>query len=158
MKPRLQLRVARSQKEQQKMLSNQECLRHVACVRLLLRSKTSKTRSLCFKLLSRKLVTNAISYRNFIVSSILLKCIGVGQRFVSFLFNGALICCLNPAGLRMSSDGTFPTAKRLVPEILDACLITTIRAFFRKTWRYMDAYRWAFVWHRKAQRILKYLQ
>ncbi|KIJ44936.1 hypothetical protein M422DRAFT_167666, partial [Sphaerobolus stellatus SS14] len=40
-----------------------------------------------------------------------------------------------------AADGTFPTAKRLIPEILDSCPLKTICAFFRKTWRYMDAYR-----------------
>ncbi|KAG2043995.1 hypothetical protein BDR03DRAFT_343771 [Suillus americanus] len=30
---------------------------------------------------------------------------------------------------------------RLVPELLDACPTKVIRAFYRKTWRYMDAYR-----------------
>ncbi|KIJ27974.1 hypothetical protein M422DRAFT_270825 [Sphaerobolus stellatus SS14] len=42
---------------------------------------------------------------------------------------------------RAAADGTFPTAKRLVPEILDSCPVKTFHAFFRKTWRYMDAYR-----------------
>jgi len=45
-------------------------------------------------------------------------------------------------GFRMVADGTFQTAKRLVPEILNDCPVKTIRAFFRKTWRYMDAYRY----------------
>jgi len=44
-------------------------------------------------------------------------------------------------GFRIASDGTFPTAKRLVPEILDDCPVKTICAFFHKSWRYMDAYR-----------------
>lgn len=43
--------------------------------------------------------------------------------------------------LRALADGTFPTAKKLVPELLDSCPTRTIRAFFRKSWRYMDAYR-----------------
>lgn len=47
----------------------------------------------------------------------------------------------SPAGLRVLADGTFPTARRLVPEILGACPTKVIRAFYRKTWRYMDAYR-----------------
>ncbi|KAI0244991.1 hypothetical protein BJV78DRAFT_1277581 [Lactifluus subvellereus] len=34
------------------------------------------------------------------------------------------------SGMRNLADGTFPTAKRLVPELLDAC----------PSWRYMDAY------------------
>jgi hypothetical protein len=44
--------------------------------------------------------------------------------------------------MRTLADGTFPTGKRLVPELLDACPVNTIRAFFRKSWRYMDAYRY----------------
>ncbi|KAG1843738.1 hypothetical protein C8R48DRAFT_780576 [Suillus tomentosus] len=42
---------------------------------------------------------------------------------------------------RSAADGTFLTAKRIVPELLDACPIKTICAFYRKSWRYMDAYR-----------------
>jgi len=45
------------------------------------------------------------------------------------------------AGLRAAADGTFPTAKQLVPEILDNCEVKMIRSFFRRTWRYMDAYQ-----------------
>ncbi|KAI0250190.1 hypothetical protein BJV78DRAFT_1155347 [Lactifluus subvellereus] len=47
-------------------------------------------------------------------------------------------CCMR---LRALADGTFPTAKRLVPELLDACPTKVIRAFYHKMWRYMDAYR-----------------
>lgn len=43
---------------------------------------------------------------------------------------------------RPAADGTFSMAKRLVPEILDDCPVQTIRASFRKSWRYMDAYRY----------------
>ncbi|KIJ53224.1 hypothetical protein M422DRAFT_242351 [Sphaerobolus stellatus SS14] len=59
-------------------------------------------------------------------------------------------CELNPIEMywgwtkirvRVASDGTFSKAKELVPEILDSCEVKTIRAFFRKAWRYMDAYR-----------------
>ncbi|KAG2743881.1 hypothetical protein P692DRAFT_201722673 [Suillus brevipes Sb2] len=59
-------------------------------------------------------------------------------------------CELNPIEMywgwvktrfRSAADGTFLTAKRIVPELLDACPIKTIRAFYRKSWRYMDAYR-----------------
>ncbi|KIJ43225.1 hypothetical protein M422DRAFT_253429 [Sphaerobolus stellatus SS14] len=62
-------------------------------------------------------------------------------------------CELNPiemywgwskARFRVAADGAFPKAKVLVPEILDSCPTKTIRAFFRKAWRYMDAY------HRKG--------
>ena len=45
-------------------------------------------------------------------------------------------------GFHIAADGTFPTAKRLVPEILDDCPVKTICAFFRKSWRYMDTYRY----------------
>jgi hypothetical protein len=33
------------------------------------------------------------------------------------------------------------TAKVLVPQCLDACELITIRRFFQKTWRYVDAYK-----------------
>jgi hypothetical protein len=44
--------------------------------------------------------------------------------------------------MRTLADGTFPTGKHLVPELLDACPVNTIWAFFRKAWRYMDVYRY----------------
>ena len=44
-------------------------------------------------------------------------------------------------GYRNQSDGRFVTAKVLVPQCLDACEPMTIRKFFRKTWRYIDAYK-----------------
>lgn len=47
-------------------------------------------------------------------------------------------------GFRCLSDGKFSTGQRLLPEILDSCPVKTIRAFFRKSWRYMDAYRYVF--------------
>ena len=46
------------------------------------------------------------------------------------------------SGFRNSTDGRFPTAKLLVPQCLDLCPLITIRCFFQKTWRYMDAYRY----------------
>ena len=45
------------------------------------------------------------------------------------------------AGYRNLSDGRFPTAKALVPKCLDACPLITIRKFFQKSWRYIDAYK-----------------
>ncbi|TFK29060.1 hypothetical protein FA15DRAFT_678128 [Coprinopsis marcescibilis] len=41
---------------------------------------------------------------------------------------------------RAVADGTWQKAKQIIPEILDSCTPKLIRAFFRKTWRYMDAY------------------
>ena len=32
------------------------------------------------------------------------------------------------------------TTKALVPQCLDACKLVTIRKFFQKSWRYLDAY------------------
>jgi hypothetical protein len=52
--------------------------------------------------------------------------------------------------MRALADGTFPTGKRLVPELLDACPVNTIRAFFRKSWRYMDAYRFVFTHYSRS--------
>jgi len=43
---------------------------------------------------------------------------------------------------RESADGTFPTAKKLVPKCLDDVSIDTIRRYFNLTWRYLDAYRY----------------
>ncbi|KIJ40068.1 hypothetical protein M422DRAFT_257136 [Sphaerobolus stellatus SS14] len=42
---------------------------------------------------------------------------------------------------RASCNGSFPHAKKLLPECLDSCTTETIRHFFRKCWRYMSAYR-----------------
>jgi hypothetical protein len=43
-------------------------------------------------------------------------------------------------GYRCLGDGTFKMARQLVPELLNACEVKTICAFYRKAWRYMDAY------------------
>ena len=45
------------------------------------------------------------------------------------------------SGYRNLTDGQFKTAKVLIPQCLDSCNLITIRKFFRKTWRYIDAYR-----------------
>ncbi|KDN36668.1 hypothetical protein RSAG8_10666, partial [Rhizoctonia solani AG-8 WAC10335] len=59
-------------------------------------------------------------------------------------------CELNPIEMywgyakkkfRSQCDGSFRLAKELVPKCLDSCPIITIRRFFQKSWRYMDAYR-----------------
>lgn len=44
-------------------------------------------------------------------------------------------------GFREYADGTFPTAKKLVPECLDAVSTVNIRRYFQHCWRYMDAYK-----------------
>ena len=45
---------------------------------------------------------------------------------------------------RQVNDGRFATARDLVPKCLDLCPVATIRRFFRRCWRYMDAYRFVF--------------
>ena len=45
-------------------------------------------------------------------------------------------------GFHLVVDGTFPTMKCLIPEILNDCPVRTIWAFFQKSWQYMDAYRY----------------
>ncbi|KIO33209.1 hypothetical protein M407DRAFT_65838 [Tulasnella calospora MUT 4182] len=61
------------------------------------------------------------------------------------LFLPKFHCELNPIEIttkfREQCDGTFPRAKILVPECLDSCPLVTIRRFFRRSWRYADAYR-----------------
>lgn len=47
-------------------------------------------------------------------------------------------------GYRNVTDGKFSTAKTLVPQCLDMCDVLTIRRFFHKAWRYMDAYRYVY--------------
>jgi hypothetical protein len=54
---------------------------------------------------------------------------------------GFLILYFDFSGFRQVADGKFTTAKELVPQCLDMADEITIRRFFRKTWRYMDAYR-----------------
>ena len=97
------------------------------------------TKNCCFRLSLSVLAISVISSRNSIVRSILLKCTGAGSKIVS-----PFACKHYPSdcfkGFRCLGDGTFPTAKKLIPELLDACEIKTIRAFYQKTWRYMDAY------------------
>ncbi|KAF8597230.1 hypothetical protein BDV93DRAFT_513540 [Ceratobasidium sp. AG-I] len=65
------------------------------------------------------------------------------------LFLPKFHCELNPIEMywgyskrlfRQKCDGTLPTARRLVPECLNSCNTVTIRHFWRKCWRYMDAY------------------
>ena len=46
------------------------------------------------------------------------------------------------AEYRNLADGRFATAKLLVPQCLDSCELITIHKFFRKAWRYIDAYRY----------------
>ena len=45
------------------------------------------------------------------------------------------------SGYRNLADGRFATARTLVPQCLDACELITIRRFFQKSWRYIDAYK-----------------
>ncbi|KDQ65239.1 hypothetical protein JAAARDRAFT_53079 [Jaapia argillacea MUCL 33604] len=64
-----------------------------------------------------------------------------------YYFLPKLHCELNPIEMHwgwakaLTADGTFPTAKHLVPKILNACPTNTIQAFFCKLWCYIDAYR-----------------
>ncbi|EJD53834.1 hypothetical protein AURDEDRAFT_21050, partial [Auricularia subglabra TFB-10046 SS5] len=74
-------------------------------------------------------------------------------------------CELNPIELmwangkqkfRDEADGTFETAKKLVPRCLDAIPPTRIRHFFRKVYRYMDAYRKGLDAKQTAYAVKKY--
>lgn len=44
-------------------------------------------------------------------------------------------------GYRSLADGKFATTKTLVPKCLDSYGLITIRKFFQKSWRYLDAYK-----------------
>ena len=52
-----------------------------------------------------------------------------------------ILALLQLAGYRNLSDGRFPTAKVLVLQCFNACLLITIQKFFQKFWRYIDAYK-----------------
>ena len=58
--------------------------------------------------------------------------------FFSFLFP-AMFTRMS-AEYRAASDSKFSTTKRIVPEILDSVEVKLLQKFFRKAWRYMDAY------------------
>jgi hypothetical protein len=45
------------------------------------------------------------------------------------------------SGYHNLANGRFATMKMLVPRCLDSCELITIRRFFQKTWRYLDAYQ-----------------
>jgi len=55
---------------------------------------------------------------------------------------GFLALLSHHSGYWDSADGTFPKVRILVPESLDMCTLTTIRQFFQKSWRYLNAYRY----------------
>ena len=60
--------------------------------------------------------------------------------YANISFACMILALTQLSGYRNVSDGRFKTAKVLVPQCLDACGLITIRKFFRKTWRYIDAY------------------
>lgn len=62
-------------------------------------------------------------------------------RKFTLLFTICTLTAINP-GFRAASDGKFATSRNLVPVCLDACSLHTIWRFFRKTWQYMNAYRY----------------
>ncbi|KZV96441.1 hypothetical protein EXIGLDRAFT_609191, partial [Exidia glandulosa HHB12029] len=74
-------------------------------------------------------------------------------------------CELNPIEMvwsnakqkfRAEADGTFPKAKALVPKCLDAVSTTVIRHYFRRIYRYMDAYRKGLNAKQAAHAVKKY--
>jgi len=60
------------------------------------------------------------------------------------------------SGYHNLSNGQFATAKVLIPQCLDACGLITIRKFFQKTWRYIDAYKKGLNTHQAAVATKKY--
>jgi hypothetical protein len=75
-----------------------------------------------------------------------IKCYrdALGLCKTSYVHLMILICCLTlkRPDYRSLADGKFTTAKVLVPKCLDSCSLITIRKFFQKAWRYMDAYQY----------------
>ncbi|OAX39722.1 hypothetical protein K503DRAFT_855858, partial [Rhizopogon vinicolor AM-OR11-026] len=79
--------------------------------------QTLYSKLLCFNTSLKVGVMSAFSYPSSTVNSTHRRWFGDTQNIASF---------------RNASDGTFTTAKTLVPECLDLCDILTIRQFFRK--------------------------
>ena len=57
----------------------------------------------------------------------------------------SLVACivyalLQPSGYRNLADGRFMIMRTLIPQCIDKCRLITIRVFFQKVWRYIDAY------------------
>ena len=89
---------------------------------------------------------SASSCQDSIVNSTQLRCSGAMGNIVRACISLARVhtglSYLGSAEYRNLSDGRFATAKLLVPQCLDSCDLITIRKFFRKAWRYIDAYRY----------------
>ena len=83
--------------------------------------------------LENQVLTRAL-LKMHLTSSKILMCV------LSFVHSFLSACLYFGTGYRYLADGSFKTAKTLIPELYDACETKTIRAFYQKTWRYMDAY------------------
>jgi hypothetical protein len=68
---------------------------------------------------------------------------GYAKYCACIMFRACTVCLsyLEFAGYQNLTNGRFATAKLLVPQCLDSCDVITIRRFYRKVWRYIDAYR-----------------
>ena len=66
---------------------------------------------------------------------------GYGKYRACISLDRAVLASPLLSGYHTLADGRFATAKTLVPKCLDLCELTTIRKFFRKSWRYLDAYQ-----------------
>ena len=87
----------------------------------------------------------ACSCRNSTVNLILLRCSGAIENIVRACISFSrttLSQRFGSAEYWNLADGRFATAKLLVPQCLDSCDLITIRKFFWKAWRYIDAYRY----------------
>jgi hypothetical protein len=63
------------------------------------------------------------------------------HRAHAYLSRARELLIFRPPGYQKFADGRFSTAKVLIEQCLDACNLIMIRRFFRKTWRYIDAYQ-----------------
>src|SRR6266481_8431000 len=97
------------------------------------------------KLTLKRRDTFACFCRSSTVNWTPLRCIGDGLSIVrvSFTLFSATYSVLCQE-YHAVSDGRFATAKRVIPEILDSIETKLLCKFFRKCWRYMDAYELEF--------------
>lgn len=115
----------------------------VACIMYFHCRMILYTRNLCYSIILKGKDTYVCFSQNSTVSLTQLRCYGDMQSIISiFLAHLPNINSAISTGFQNALDGKFTTAKLLVPQCLNMCDTLTIRQFFRKTWQYMDAYRY----------------
>jgi hypothetical protein len=110
--------------------------------------RISVRKNLCCNLSLRKQDTRACFSQSSTVNSTQLRWCGGKPNDISCCFFDLVRADLNYLflkGFRELTDGTFPTAKELVPKCLDHVSTNNIHCYFCHCWQYMDAYQWVLI-------------